>query len=394
MTLELSNPSPAVVGDILSRASSAGFEDWWAKVTDSGFCASPVRLERASSYAQTEVFVRCKNRRASVCPSCSQLYAGDTWELVHAGIAGDDELLTGHPMVFATLTAPSFGSIHSTGPFAGEPLCPDRYDYLGHVLFTWHAPALWHRFTVRLRRLVTRHCPREAGDPEARVSYVKVVELQRRAIPHFHTVIRLDNSSSVSAAELGLLVRQAGSQAALRVRASGRTMTLRFGEQLDVRTVSELSGRKVAAYLAKYVTKSVGDFGLSARRLHVGVVEELAVPDHVRRILETIADLAREPDYGELGGWLHTLGYRGHVTTKTRHYSTTMGELRGRRDAWRREQRRPENQDDGDSQDPIETEWRYNGCGHTTEGERFLALSAAGRHREMRQAARDVASYG
>ncbi|MGH2557260.1 MAG: replication initiator, partial [Actinomycetota bacterium] len=219
MTLELSNPSPVVVGDILSRANSPGYEDWWAKVTDSGFCASPVRLERTTSEAQTEVFVRCKNRRASVCPSCSQLYAGDTWELVHAGIAGDEELLTGHPMVFATLTAPSFGSMHSTGPLLGEPRCPDRYDYLGHVLFTWHAPALWHRFTVGLRRLVTRHCPSHEGGVEARVSYVKVVELQRRAIPHFHTVIWLDHSSSVSAAELGALVRQAGSQAALRVRA-------------------------------------------------------------------------------------------------------------------------------------------------------------------------------
>jgi len=396
MMLELSNPSPAVLGDILSRASSAGYEDWWAKVTDSGFCASPVRLERTAPDSQTEVFVRCKNRRATVCPSCSQLYAGDTWELVHAGIAGHDERspLSDHPMVFATLTAPSFGAIHSSGPFVGEPLRPDRYDYLGHVLFTWHAPALWHRFTVGLRRLVARRCTRGGADTEARVSYVKVVELQRRAIPHFHTVIRLDNSAAVDATELGTLVRQAGSQAALHVQTPERTMTLRFGEQLDVRALSELSGRKVAAYLAKYVTKSVGDFGLSARRLHVGVVDELAVADHVRRILETIAELAREPEYRELGGWLHTLGYRGHVTTKTRHYSTTMGELRARRDAWRREQRRPEGQDDGASQDPVETEWRYNGCGHTTEGERFLALSAAGRHREMRQAARDVASYG
>ena len=26
------------------------------------------------------------------------------------------------------------------------------YDYLGHVLFTWHLPELWRRFTIALRR--------------------------------------------------------------------------------------------------------------------------------------------------------------------------------------------------------------------------------------------------
>src|SRR5262245_61512112 len=124
MTSNLPNPGPTVVGDILSRTGSPGYEEWWAKVTDSGFCAAPVRL----TFQATEVFARCKNRRASVCPSCSQLYAGDTWRLVHAGIVGVDEtlLLGGNPMVFVTLTAPSFGPVHSAGPSVGEPLYPGR----------------------------------------------------------------------------------------------------------------------------------------------------------------------------------------------------------------------------------------------------------------------------
>lgn len=440
MTLNLSNPGDAVIGDILSRAGSAGYEEWWAKVADSGFCAAPIRLEGETSHRQTEIFARCKNRRASVCPSCSQLYAGDTWQLVHAGIVGEDErtLLDGRPMVFVTLTAPSFGSVHA-GPgtasgarglcrpgrqglscrhgrpsgcavaheigdaVVGEPLCPDCYDYLGHVLFTWHAPALWHRFTVVLRRLVARQCRESAGDGAVKVAYVKVVELQRRAVPHFHTVIRLDDLTAVEGAvasprigpgQLGALVLQAGTLAALPVRTRRRTMTSRFGEQLDVRALDDASGRRVAAYLAKYVTKSVGDFGLTARRLHEGVVGELDVSDHVRRILQTIAKLAREPDYSELGMWLHTLGYRGHITTKTRGYSTTMGELRARRDAWRREQRRPDADGDDVIADPAETEWRYKGCGHATEGERYLAISAAGREREMRRAAREALTRG
>lgn len=390
MTPNPSSPGPAVIGDILSRTGSAEYEEWWAKVTDSGFCAAPVRLAHLS----TEVFARCKNRRASVCLSCSQLYAGDTWRLVHAGIVGDDQrsLLVGHPMVFLTLTAPSFGPVHSTGPFAGEPRRPDRYDYVGHVLFTWHAPALWHRFAVGLRRLVVRHSRQQSEGGGARVAYVKVVELQRRAIPHFHAVIRLDDAPALDTEQLGILVRQAGHLASLKVRTRERMLTLRFGEQLDVRALDELSGRKVARYLAKYVTKSVSDFGLTARRVHDGVIDELAVPNHIRRILRTIADLAQEPEYQDLGLWLHTLGYRGHITTKTRDFSTTMGALRARRDAWHREQQGSAGKSQEASPDLHQAEWRYTGCGHTTEGERYLALSAAGRDREMRRAAREALS--
>jgi hypothetical protein len=273
----------------------------------------------------------------------------------------------------------------------GEPLCPDCYDYSGHVLFTWHAPELWHRFTIKLRRLVSRSTPTsEKGSPGVKLAYVKVVEMQRRGVPHFHAVIRLDPGGprlAIGATELAALVLQAANQAALQVTAQKRKVTLRFGEQLDVRILDDPSAHAVAAYLAKYVTKSVGDFGLTARRLHEGVIHALDVPDHVRRLLYTVADLAQEPEHRELGAWLHTLGYRGHVTTKTRRYSTTMGELRARRDAWRRSQRQlPEG---AGGEVPLLTEWRYIGCGHANEGERFLVVSAAERAREMRRIARE-----
>jgi hypothetical protein len=439
MNPDLSNPGAAVVAEVVRRAASTDYETWWSKVTDSGFCAAPVRLVADGPVGPGEILARCKNRRASVCPSCSQLYAGDTWQLVHAGIVGEDGAAASdvHPMVFATLTAPSFGAVHTAASSGadgsirachpgrpggacdhgrpsgctavhrsgdatlGEPLCLDCYDYLTQILFTWHAPELWHRFTIVLRRLVARFT-REAGDGASgvKIAYVKVVEMQRRAVPHFHTVIRLDHEDQdahrlgIGVVELGTLIRQAANQVALGVTAGRRSVTLRFGEQLDVRPLHEVSGSKVAAYLAKYVTKSVGDFGLTARRIHEGVIDELVVSDHIRRILHTIADLARDPQYRELGTWLHTIGYRGHITTKTRGFSTTMGELRARRDAWRRDQRRAEGEDNGAAPDPGETEWRYTGCGHATEGERFLAISAAGRNREMRQAAREALSSG
>jgi hypothetical protein len=103
----------------------------------------------------------------------------------------------------------------------GQPLCCDCYDYIAHVLFSWHAPELsWH-FTIRLRRQVNRELRRRGEQPEQpRISFMKVLELQRRALPHFHAVIRLDAPSepgqppaspdtTVSAQDFVFLVRRA-----------------------------------------------------------------------------------------------------------------------------------------------------------------------------------------
>lgn len=462
----------ATVGQVIERATSPGFETWWSRVASSGFCAAPVHLAgHDRDGRRVSVLGRCKNRRAAVCPSCSDLYAGDTWQLVHTGITphctgaapGPNELdslhgtdeLAGHPMVFATLTAPSFGAVHTTHRGAagrchptqpyrrcphdrpawcttvhalddrrlGEPLCPDCYDYPAHMLFSWHAPALWHRFTITLRRLVRRRL-REQGEDAGgvRVAYVKVVELQRRGVPHFHTVVRLDAAATppdrpprrpdtaITATDLAVLVRRAVAAVHLDVPGvGGEVVGLRFGEQIDVQPVHPdnriaeptkddapptRTARRVAAYLAKYVTKSVAEFGLSTRRLSVQAIDRLEVREHVRAILHTIAALAEHAGCAAMIRWLHTLGYRGHITTKTRCYSTTMGALRARREAWRQamhDNRAAEaGHDTSRTPTPVRDRsgWVFTGSGHTNDGERLLAISAAARARENRDTAR------
>ena len=61
--------------------------------------------------------MRCGNRRAADCPSCSRIYAADTFHLIRAGVTGGKgvpEQVGENPLVFATLTAPSFGLVHGT----------------------------------------------------------------------------------------------------------------------------------------------------------------------------------------------------------------------------------------------------------------------------------------
>ena len=101
-----------------------------------------------------------------------------------------------------------------------------------------------------------------------------------------------------------------------------------------------------------------------------------------------------ELDGLRLRAWAHMLGFGGHWSTKSRRYSTTFTVLRQARVAFAKRRRakdgvpldawgRPEN----DDQVVIVTSWVYVGAGYETEGERWLALSAAARAREQRRVA-------
>jgi hypothetical protein len=103
---------------MIHRATSSSFAAWWNKAEEAGFCANPIHLASADSFGREHhVLSRCNNRRAIVCPSCSDLYACDTWQLIHAGLDGGHHdvpaTVAEHPQIFMTLTAPSFGAVHT-----------------------------------------------------------------------------------------------------------------------------------------------------------------------------------------------------------------------------------------------------------------------------------------
>ncbi|OBH15081.1 replication initiator [Mycobacterium sp. E3247] len=440
-----------VITQMMRRASSPGFDAWWRRADSVGFCANPIQLIGTDDQGHKRTaWVRCNNRRATVCPSCSDLYARDTWQLVAAGTTGGRHNITpsvaDRPQVFATLTAPSFGPVHgSAGSVCrdhrtmgcykrcphgkplwcstihdspdlavGQPLCAKCYDYLGHVLFTWHLPELWRRFTIALRRNLAKHL-KAAGiaSGSVKASFVKVVEMQARAIPHIHALIRLDPpddpagtgpawGSPISAAELAALIQQAARAVTLDVpnpdtdqSGDAAPLLVRFGAQIDTQplrtenhTAPTESSRRIAGYLAKYVTKSLQDFGIAARRLSAEAIADLDVTEHVRAILTTIAHLADQAHtlgidaLAGIGRWLHALGYRGHVTTKSRRYSVTMGALRAIRATWARQQAGKDCSPQHHSPlDPPEKSddvwWEFDHAGHATPGDRTLVYSAA-----------------
>jgi hypothetical protein len=295
-------------------------------------------------------------------------------------------------------------------PRLGQPLCPDCYDYPGHVVFNWHAPELWRRFTITLRRTLARTAGLSAAEfaRRCRLSFVKVAEFQRRGVVHFHALIRLDGPGddyqppqiSIDATALTDAIRHAAAQVRLTVAMpDGPDLILRFGTQLDTQTVNggpagELTAEHAARYIAKYATKSAEDFGLGPRRITPEVLPLLDVPDHVDQLIRTAWELGVHPAYEGLRRWVHMLGFRGHFASKSRRYSTTLGAIRGERRAYRQRQAAEHTRElMPDEQDTtlVVAHLEFAGVGYLTNGDTALALSAAARAREQRQAARDAA---
>jgi hypothetical protein len=119
---------------------------------------------------------------------------------------------------------------------------------------------------------------------------------------------------------------------------------------------------------------------------------------HVVELIRACWELGGRPELEglRLRAWAHMLGFRGHWSTKSRRYSTTMTVLRRARVAFARRRRtrdgvpldgwgRPED----DQTVVVVASWVYVGSGYETEGERWLALSAAARARERRRIARE-----
>src|SRR3954469_4309480 len=198
-TATVERPVGPVLEGVLARAADA---EQWARferqLRSAGYCRRPVRLRGQTAAIDTAtgevrttfstegepdgtLLKCCGNRREAVCPSCAEVYRGDAFQLVVAGLRGGKgvpESVSGHPVVFATLTAPSFGPVHSRrlGPdgqprrcrprrdqplcehgnplsctaihreddaCVGEPLCRECWDYRGAVVWNHTLGKLW-----------------------------------------------------------------------------------------------------------------------------------------------------------------------------------------------------------------------------------------------------------
>jgi hypothetical protein len=341
-----------LVDGILARAAAPGFDRFQAQLRSTGYCARPVRLRGVvcdlngvrvwSTAEEPDGVLRkaCGNLREAVCPPCAERYRQDAYHLIAAGLRGGKgvpESVTAHPFVFATLTAPSFGQVHTRSigsdgeprpcrprrgapvcehgvrlscgqvhdeddPCLGQPLCVECFDHEAAVLWNNTLGELWRRTRI----YIPRHLAKVLGLTQKRldemvlVSYIKVAEYQARGLVHLHVAIRLDRkmpeyrNGEVRPPDprftTGLLehavhgaVKAVFAPIAENLHSILGKRLVRWGQERDVRAIDDPG--KLAGYLAKYSAKSTEQAGGLLHSIASEDVEYLQVTDHVRGYL-------------------------------------------------------------------------------------------------------------
>jgi hypothetical protein len=328
--------TPDVELQTLARMRQPDYLDWLDHVQPAAGCVRPIRL--AGTIATLEhdtgrilstldtagmpdgvIYKPCGNRRSAVCPTCSKRYQRDAYQVVRSGLVGGKgvpEHVATHPAVFPTLTAPSFGEVHTrhvrrhtcesrrrcdcraepcharrdqpvcphgrklvcyarhedADTCLGAPLCPDCYDYDAQVVWNLQAGELWRRTSELLRKRLRRLAKQRGIDPATvRLSFGKAAEMQRRAVVHFHAIARLDGAdpddktailpppAGIDAGDLVDLVEHAARTVAFTTdphptRPDGWHIT--WGEQVYTKIITvAASGQVTDATVAGYLAK-------------------------------------------------------------------------------------------------------------------------------------------
>ncbi|MCA1821229.1 MAG: hypothetical protein LC644_05600 [Pseudonocardia sp.] len=405
----------------IRRAASPGYRRWLDHVSSVHGCERPIRLAghlhtinpttgEVLSSRSTEslpdgvIYVPCGDRRASVCPACAETYRADTYHLIRTGLVGGKgvpDTVATHPVIFATLTAPAFGPVHTrvvdpkTGtvkpcrmrrsiercphgrvmacphrhtensPCLGQPLCPQCYDYTGHAVWNAWASELWRRTTITTNRALAKLG--KTHGVTLRLAFAKVAEYPS---PRTHPLPRPAPPQRPRSPPPRHPAPPAGGNHRSRTGPGPhprrryhrfhnpttpgqcRRLDSDLGAQLDIRPVAftgALTDIAVAGYLAKYATKATEVTGHTSKRLTaetIGLYTNQAT--HAGRLIQTCWALGQRPDnahpeqwkttYGRLRRWAHMLGFGGQFTTKSRHYSTTRKALKAARRHWQRTQ--------------------------------------------------------
>jgi hypothetical protein len=447
-----------VTDGILARLNGPdGYGAFATQVRGIRACRRPVRLSgmvigtregefpavRFDSRTQPDgvLLKACGSRRETVCPPCASLYRGDAFALVAAGLRGGKEVpesIADHPAVLLTLTAPSFGAVHRKRPDGtchpsgircphgralvcsrrhgtndsalGQALCADCYDYEGAVLFNAGVSELWRRTTIYALRALGSLLGMSArmAARQLRLSYVKVIEFQRRGSVHLHALVRADvrqdehggPPTGIDVDMLAGALRIAARKVSAPLPGANEDRRMAWGAQLDAAVVADADNgrRRAAAYLAKYATKGSDEHGVLDHRLRAGIGPDSRLPEHLRMLAVTAWNLGGDAAFSEvhLGLWAHTLGFRGHFLTKSRRYSTTFGALRDERQRWQLASKGiaadgADSVVDENGPNVVEVrEWNYEGSGYLTVGDVCLARNLEEELRLGRWLARDA----
>jgi len=338
------------------------YTTWLDHIWPAAGCTHPIRLSgrihrvdpaigevlstlETSALPDGILYKACGNRRSTTCPSCAETYRRDAFQLIRAGLTGGKGIppaVAGHPAVFATFTAPSFGPVHSrpirshtcTGkarctctpepcharrdtdrcphgrkvacfrrhrpndPVLGQPICPDCYDHHIHVVWNNQTGELWRRTKQAIERHLNQLARRRHLAYGVRVAHGKGAEYQARGAVHFHVLLRLDGHDpadpgrllppppGLTAADLDDATRHAAATITYRTAphpAQPSGWCISWGTELDVKVITMrgtgiVTDLMAASYLAKYATKGTEITGHTSARLTPATIGLYADP--------------------------------------------------------------------------------------------------------------------
>jgi hypothetical protein len=346
-------------------------------------------------------------------------------------------------------------------PVLGTPLCLDCYSHDSQVVWNLYAGELWRRTTIAVNRRL-RQLVRERGIPfvpvysditrkvrmvpPVRLSFGKAAEMQRRGVVHFHAIVRLDGVDpadpaaiappppGIDADDLKAIIDEVAATVGLvtaphPARPGG--WRIAWGEQILTKVITmaghgEVTDAQVAAYLAKYATKSTEATGHASARLTDDTITLYADRQgtHIERLVAAcwrLADISwrcpaafcqhhhtcpacvehraakaapQPPPYLRLRRWAHMLGFGGHFLTKSRRYSITFAMLRNQRVVFRKAQTSgPQPAAPGEQPTTLVINFlEYVGAGWRSSADAMLATTSAAMAREHQRAAREYLS--
>ncbi|MEU4241054.1 replication initiator [Actinoplanes sp. NPDC026619] len=208
----------------------------------------------------------------------------------------------------------------------GTPLCRDCYDYDAQAVWNVTAGELWRRTSIAINRYI-RRVAKQRGVTDVpvttydkngkartrwvcplRLSFGKAAEMQRRGVVHFHAIVRLDGyhpddpdaitapPPELDAADLVAAVDHAASTVSFTTDphpANREGWPISWGAQVLTKVITvaadgQVTDAQVAAYLAKYATKSTEITGHASNRLTDDTVTLYADPDgtHTERLID------------------------------------------------------------------------------------------------------------
>ena len=238
-------------------------------------------------------------------------------------------------------------------PRLGTPLCRDCYDYDAQAVWNVMAGELWRRTTITINRYI-RSLARRRGIPEFRVYYLdkdgnrrsrlvapwrlsfgKAAEMQRRGVVHFHAIIRLDGyhpdtpdtvlppPPELDVADLVAAIDHAATHLGFTTDPHPHQPDgwhIGWGEQVLTKVITvaaegEVTDAQVAAYLAKYATKSTEITGHTSARLDTDTIGLYADPDgsHTERLVAACWRLGQTPAHASIDHGQGLRAFRAYI---------------------------------------------------------------------------------